>query len=149
MNPKIIHFQMDHLEKIDQKKGVFHEKSQILQSLKSVVAHPKNHTGTIMLGEKILAVVGLIDLRPGFAEVWSITSEEIRLAPIGFHKLALALLRHYQKSLGLQRIQISVKEDYLEGAKWAESLGFVREGVMRRYDPDGSNHILYARVSNG
>ena len=46
-----------------------------------------------------------------------------------------------------RRIQIEVKTDYRMGCRWAEALGFKREGLMRRWMPDGSDAYLYGRVS--
>jgi RimJ/RimL family protein N-acetyltransferase len=148
MRPELIPFQIEHVDRITE-RSVFNAKDQLRERLKVLSTQRGAHMGTIARGEKILAIVGVIQTRQGFGEVWSVTSDEIRSTPIAFHKLALALLRHFEQRLSLTRVQVTVREDYVTGQKWAESLGFVREGVMRKYDLDGSNHVLYARVSDG
>lgn len=148
MNPELIPFQLDHVDQIVE-RGVFNQKDQLRTRLSVLKNQPGSHLGTIVRGPAVMALVGIIQTRAGFGEAWAVTSDEIHSAPIAFHKLALALLRHFEQKLSLHRIQISVKDDYTAGQRWAEALGFVREGVMRKYDLDGSNHILYARVTDG
>lgn len=148
MRPELIPFELDHVDRISE-RAIFNAKGLLRDRLKVLTTQPGALTGTIARGEAILAIVGVIQTRAGFGEVWSVTSDEIRSTPVAFHKLALALLRHFEQRLSLTRVQVTVREDYVDGQKWAESLGFVREGVMRKYDLDGSNHILYARVSDG
>ena len=77
---------------------------------------------------------------------WAVTSEEVKEKPISFHRLTLSVIAHYERELGLHRIQISVREGYTEGMRWAEKLGFQNEGLMRSYMSDKTNHYRYARV---
>ena len=74
------------------------------------------------------------------------TSDEVRSIPLAFHRRILALLANYEKTLNLHRIVMSVQEDFEEGIRWAEALGFEREGLMRKHGPTKLNHYLYARV---
>jgi hypothetical protein len=147
MKVELVPFELSHLEQIQQ-RPVFHDKPQIRESVKELMIRPGSHMGTIKLGEKILAVVGIVQIRAGFAEAWTLTSDEIKEAPLGFHKMVLAMIRHAEKRYSIRRLQMTVKADYADGKRWAESLGFVKEGVMRHFDVDGSNHILYARVNS-
>ena len=45
------------------------------------------------------------------------------------------------------RLEATALADLPRNCAFLEKLGFVREGLMRRYDPEGRDHILYARVS--
>lgn len=44
------------------------------------------------------------------------------------------------------RIEMDVRADHASGCRWAEHLGFEREGVRRRFTPDGGDMVLYAKV---
>ena len=45
-----------------------------------------------------------------------------------------------------RRIETAVCEDFTQGHRWARLLGFVKEGTMKAYTPDGLDYALYARV---
>lgn len=47
------------------------------------------------------------------------------------------------------RVEITVRADFDAGRRWAELLGFEVEnppGILRRYGPEGEDHISYVRV---
>lgn len=45
----------------------------------------------------------------------------------------------------LRRIETAVRVDFQAGHRWAGALGFEREGLMRRFTPNGCDAVLYAR----
>lgn len=94
----------------------------------------------------ILAIFGGAWLCPGVMHIWAFISDEVHKGPRAFHEKTLELLGNVQKIEGLRRLQIDVREDYPEGIKWAESLGFKREGLMHGYAPDGSPSWLFGKV---
>jgi hypothetical protein len=48
--------------------------------------------------------------------------------------------------LGLLRMQIVVCVDREKAVQWARFLKFEREGLMRRYGPEGKDYYMYART---
>lgn len=46
----------------------------------------------------------------------------------------------------LRRIEATTEADFAQGRRWLELLGFQSEGIMRKYGPDGADHVRYARV---
>lgn len=47
------------------------------------------------------------------------------------------------------RIEMTVREDFAPGHRWARLLGFEVEnppGVLKRFGPDGENHVAYVRI---
>ncbi len=88
----------------------------------------------------------MVQYNPGVYDAWAITSKEVSKYPISFHKSVSKLLNHLEIDLDTKRIQGHVKEGFDEGCRWLESLGYVKEGLMLQYGPDGANHWLYARV---
>ncbi|WP_321878478.1 GNAT family acetyltransferase [Paraburkholderia bannensis] len=85
----------------------------------------------------------------GIAEAWAqraiawsmITPRAFRY----FRQLHRLVKRVLDESLWA-RIEIDVRADHVAGCRWADHLGFVVEGVRRKYTPDGADMILYARV---
>ena len=102
---------------------------------------------TFMIEEEVVAIVGGFLFVPGVLHIWGLMSESIRKAPISFHKTVLDVLKFYEEHEKLRRIQVEVRETYLEGQRWIKSLGFHQEGIMKNYGSDGATHILFARYS--
>mgnify|MGYP003671506105 CR=1 FL=1 len=48
--------------------------------------------------------------------------------------------------LNLRRLQIVVDVNREKAVQWADFLGFKREGVMKRYGPEGHDYYMYARI---
>jgi hypothetical protein len=54
--------------------------------------------------------------------------------------------RHFLDSLDFPRIETPIFTDTPLSIRWIELLGFLREGLMRAYTPDGRDACLYARI---
>ncbi|WP_321814578.1 MULTISPECIES: GNAT family acetyltransferase [unclassified Paraburkholderia] len=85
----------------------------------------------------------------GIAEAWTdraiawsmITPRAFRYFP-RLHRLVKRVLDESP----WVRIEIDVRADHAAGCRWADHLGFIVEGIRRKYTPDGADMILYARV---
>lgn len=144
-NLSFITFQTGHLD-LFKKKEVFATYRDLKTRTSKLVNHPGAYTRTILLDGRPIAVIGVVKLWDGVAEAWSVTSDEVRRVPLSFHKVVSGLIKAVERHLGIRRIQMSVDENYSEGHRWAEALGFKREGLMLKYGPIGENHFLYART---
>lgn len=105
-----------------------------------------NYALTFLLGETPVAILGGFLFCPGVIHIWGLIGEEVRQCPVAFHKACKKVLYFYETRDKPRRIQVDVRVDYMEGQKWVESLGFNREGVMKRFGPNGADHYLYAKV---
>jgi hypothetical protein len=141
---RVIDYRAGHLDCLNA-KAVFHGELELEARIETALKANQCIVKTVFMGRQPLAVLGLTLIREGFAEAWSLTSEEVRDVPISFHRVVLGILSAYEKALRLTRIQMTVRENYEEGKRWARSLGFQEEGLMRKFGPDGSHHFLYAR----
>lgn len=101
---------------------------------------------SITIGGEMAAVVGMVECWAGVGELFSVTSEIIKRAPVAFHKTCLRLIDMDAERLKFRRLQLHVKEQFEEGNKWALSLGFQREGLLREYDMVGTNCVFYGRL---
>lgn len=98
------------------------------------------HEGNISL------CFGITPYWPGMAEAWMIPS---RYALDRGLRLTRGAKRFFDKigpSLDLRRLQVVVCVDREKAVSWAEFLRFKREGLMRRYGPEGSDYYMYARI---
>lgn len=98
---------------------------------------------------KPVGVMGGFLMCQGVAEVWSVLSKEARKLPFGLHRQTKMLLELHEREYSLHRIQMQVLEGFEAGYRWAESLGFQEEGLLRSYGPNRENMWMMARINNG
>lgn len=101
---------------------------------------------TGLLNNKPIAAGGICYLWDGVAEGWVLASRDIFKYPIFCAKTIKRRTDLLAKNNKLKRIQTAVKADSDTAIRFAEWLGFKREGLMKNYGPDGSDHYLYAKV---
>jgi len=101
---------------------------------------------TGLLNNKPIAAGGICYLWDGVAEGWILASRDIFKYPIFCAKTIKRRTDLLAKNNKLKRIQTAVKADSDTAIRFAEWLGFKREGLMKNYGPDGADHYLYAKV---
>jgi len=101
---------------------------------------------TGLLNDKPIAAGGICYLWDGVAEGWVLASRDIFKYPIFCAKTIKRRTDLLAKNNKLKRIQTAVKADSDTAIRFAEWLGFKREGLMKNYGPDGADHYLYAKV---
>ena len=102
---------------------------------------------TIFKDDKPIAVVGARLKFPKVASVFSLMSCEVRKCPLSFFKEVSRLLEIFAEHMELQRAEIEFPVTFKESIRWAEALGFEREGVLKNYGFDNVDYYLYARCS--
>lgn len=96
-----------------------------------------------VLADRVIACAGIAEGHPGRGIAWALLSDEA-LAHFRFiHKAT----KRAVSTAPWRRIEMTVDAEHASGARWAESLGFVREGRMRAYTPNGRDCFLYARIN--
>lgn len=93
-------------------------------------------------GDAVFACAGFIPQWEGRAIAWALISAEA-----GRHFVTIT--RAVKRAMDLhqfRRVETAVAHEFPQGHRWARMLGFTREGLMRRYTPDGRDCDLYARV---
>lgn len=100
---------------------------------------------TAFYGVTPTACFGLVEIWPGVAQAWLAASDDCRRKPLYMTKMAAHFFDIAEISERLHRVQITVKTSDKRAEKWALHLGFVKEGVMSKYGPDGSDHYIMAR----
>lgn len=98
---------------------------------------------TVMDGCSVVACGGLAEQWATRATAWSLISEDVTGHKFArLHKMVLRFLA----SQDYPRIEMTVDHDFEQGHRWARLLGFRWEGLMKKYNPNGSDCDLYARV---
>ncbi len=97
--------------------------------------------------DKVYAVVGLTFLWDGVAEAWALLTETVSEFKIAFHKRILNGIQFYTEKMKIKRMHISVKADFKKGIEWAESLGFKKESLMKKWGPEGADYYQYVRLT--
>lgn len=142
---EIVEFHVEHIQQM-QARWVFEGDPWMEDNCKVLSQSPNSLVKTLKYRGHIIGVVGLSLFWPGVALVWTVLSERIKQCPIAFHKTVKRLLDFAIVNLKLWRVQMDVRADFPQGHRWAESLGFKKECIMKKYGPTGVDHILYARV---
>lgn len=133
----VIPYQPEHFDQMSLKDCHKEEKISRPEGVRAV---------TYMHQDKPIAIVGAIEFIPGVLVAWSLLSDEVKKTPVAFHRATRHLVNFYLES-GYRRIQITVRQDYEDGWRWAKALGFKCEGIMRKYGPDGSDYVMFARTA--
>ena len=101
---------------------------------------------TALINNKPIAAGGIFVLWDGVAEGWVMATSEI-------WKHSIVMAKHFKKktdvlieTTNIKRLQTTVKADFKLGQRFAQWLGFEKEGLMKYYGPDGSDYIRYARI---
>jgi hypothetical protein len=93
-------------------------------------------------GDVVFASAGFIPQWENRAVAWALIAEEVGTHMVMLHKaVRRALTMHTYR-----RVETAVACNFPQGHRWAELLGFEREGRMRAFTPDGMDCDLYARV---
>lgn len=139
-------FQADHLDRFitrDKTAAVEPQKAKI----RSLHALGGSEIRTILLGDEVVGVVGVTPYWRGVGEVWTLLSDRVREAPIGFHRAMTQLLDELCTSGPFHRVHSYVRCDFDTGVRWIMSLGFWYEGRLVKFGEDRSDHFLFARVA--
>lgn len=113
-----------------------------------IAATGHNYTGRI--DGRIVGCGGILPLRPTVGELWLALSDRFRLGRPDRAWVSLARIVEDGLSSALRgpfhRLQVALEKEFRPGRAFARHLGFVEEGLMRKYGPTGADYIRYART---
>lgn len=101
---------------------------------------------TMTDGNQILAIAGVAPLWKGVGTVWTLISEEAKEDGVRLSLGVRRLVDMAYTERDYWRLQATVKRGDEPARLWIVGLGFVFEGTMIAYGPDGTTHDMYARV---
>ena len=97
---------------------------------------------TGLLDGQVVGCAGIVECWPGRAEAWTLLAPDCFDVFRHIHRV----VRRVLADSPWHRVEMKVDVDHEAAVRWAEHLGFVREGLMRKYTADQRDVFLYARV---
>jgi len=101
---------------------------------------------TFLYGDKVLAILGAFPFVPGVLHLWGLISDHVKECPKEFHEEVVKIMNWYVINEKPRRLQMDVHASYEVGCRWAERLGFEREGLMKGWGPNGEGFYLYGKA---
>ena len=100
---------------------------------------------TLRDGEQIIAVGGINWYWEGVGEAWCILHERSQGCRFTTYR-ALRMMHKIllNRSKQFNRVQATVRTTWPEAIKMVEKLGYKREGLLKKYCPDGADVYMYA-----
>lgn len=143
---RAVPFKAAHIDLIDirERERIAFEKSPIKEERLQWL-EDSHAAETILCGGIVLAIAGFIEVMPKTIELFLIPSIYVSKNTIAFARL----MKYYKEKAIPQydwhRLQIVTPNDDLH-IRWAEFLGFEREGILRKFDYNGEDHIMWSIV---
>lgn len=94
--------------------------------------------------EQIIGIAGATRVNDNTCEVWIILDECSKRYIREIYFYAVKSLDDLQRYY--ERIQAIVRTDWPVAIRFMERLGFVKEGLMRKFGPDRDDFYLYGRI---
>lgn len=95
---------------------------------------------------EIYAMFGMWQLWPGVSEAWLIPSNKIDRKVIAMHRASLRFFEYAAEQTNTKRLQFTVHTRNERADRWAQRCHFEREGLLRKYGPDGADYWMYSRM---
>lgn len=96
--------------------------------------------------DECVGVGGIEPLWEGVGEAWLMLSTNVALYPQRTYLVIREGLQRLIDEGGYIRIQSWVRADFAKAQSLMKHLGFEAEGVAKKYNPDGSDSILYSLI---
>ena len=97
-----------------------------------------------LYGEPV-ACFGCAPLWKGVGEMWSVIGDVARTKPVAMTKIGIAVADMAKISMGLHRLQITVKTSDARYISWGKAFGFISESTMKQYSEDKLDYDLMVR----
>jgi hypothetical protein len=140
---RYLRFDMGHLDFFKPRDDF----EDIQRDMQDNMSNPMMDMVTVVHNNQILCISGCTELRAGVGEVWLLVDEAFKYHRIRFVRAVKTLMEEYLvKERRFYRLQMAIDASINERQRWAEYLGFEKEGLMKAYDTLRNDHYLYARV---
>lgn len=93
----------------------------------------------------VLGIAGMYLSSPGVGDFWSLSDVAVLRSRKLYCKSVKWLISRVTEAYKLDRAQFFIRTDQPWAERWAEFLGFQKEGVLRKY-ADRQDHFVFAWV---
>lgn len=142
INWKVEKFDLHHIKDFAAKEGGVVNEDPAMWKLVT----EKSEACSFFFKGKWIFSGGILVHRAGFGEAWILCSKGAAAHPVGVFRVARDYLNTGFVLNRLYRLQAIVRCDWPQAQKFVKRLGFVKEGVLKKYGADQSDYIMYARV---
>ncbi len=101
---------------------------------------------SIVKGNKVIAIFGFVILWEGVSEVFMILCKDIKKHGFLLYKTLKLNMKILFAKYKFRRVQATVFVKLDVAVKMIERLGFKREGLLRKWLPNGNDVYMYAWV---
>jgi len=147
MNPELVAFEWSHLAKLQFREydrmgfmAAPDPKVELQLYLDAGIAFSG------LVGDKTIMIGGVCVGMPKVGFAWLLTSNLVKEYPKFFHRSCLEIIEKGIKQYDLHRLDTTILEGHQVSIDWAERIGFEHECLMKKYDTDGNNYHLFAKV---
>lgn len=143
----IISFKPHHLKYINLQKG----QKDHQQDIDDFMDYSKDlKTGfayTLVSSEcEIIGCFGILPKWEGVGYAWTLLGENIESKHFVYIHKQCKRLCELMLKFTYRRIEATVVSDFEEGLRWMPLLGFKKEGLMKKFDPYGRDHVMFSMV---
>ncbi len=143
---KLIPFRAEHAEDLaDENTMTAAERKFLFNSHVHNLSVP-GHGISVIRNGYLLGSGGVFPIWEGLGEAWVMPSNLVSSHKKMFVKLIRSNLEQMTEKFNFRRVQATARADLPKAQRFLEFLGFEREGLLKKYGPDGSDHILYAKI---
>ena len=100
---------------------------------------------TAFLHGRPVAVFGVVYIWNGVGEMWSMFDNQAREFHVTMVRGGRIFCDIAIRYLHLHRLQITVRTDDIRAMRYAESIGYEKESVMKKFGPDKVDYLLMTR----
>lgn len=116
-------------------------------STKELIAHERGgYAWTGIIGNEIIAAGGITLVWDGVACAWLLSTPLVDKYKFFLHKTVKNAIMQTSKTKNLHRIETTILAGHVVSQMWAERLGFVNEGLMRKFDSRKQDYFRYALI---
>jgi hypothetical protein len=131
----------DHLDRPElQNKEAFHEYLERIRAFCKVYVIESEDFG-------IMAIMPVFFHWPGVCEASLYSSPIIEDHGADAYRICEMLASYVEENFNIHRIQATVSANDPVAFKFVTGIGFVAEGLMKKYNPRGEDYFMLARVS--
>lgn len=103
---------------------------------------------TGFIDDRVVGCAGFAPQWEGRVIAWALFGRDVPKK--AWASIVAKVRREFKNTLQSQghkhRVEITVPATFGEAIRLANILGFEVEGLMKKYGPDGSDHLMYAKV---
>lgn len=105
---------------------------------------PMNYT--LFHGDKLLMMMSVIPVANGVAEISFLTDNNFVNSSKNVKRNMIGAFRQATDFLPFRRLQAKVKKGFDIGARFVEMMGFLPEGILQQFGPEGDDYVMYAKL---